>query len=623
MKRFYTFIGLLGLATGVTAQGNINDVKPFKLSPAVKGFNAAPGVSVKAPGDELWRDDFDTPGDWTIDNGASSLGWSITDNTTGTQGWPGFVSNGMSSTSGGNYAEMYNGDPTTGNPAPEAGPYTMTSEVITLGLPGVDLIFEQEGALFQDNQEVYVTLDAGISWLKVGDNVDMGVLSSTGGSAYPEPHTKKLDLGAVLGAQGFTSGNIQLRFSWSPDVQNISYGWLVDDVRIVEKEGNDLAIDDVSWFHNGLYELTYTAIPTSQLSAMTFQASVTNKGAYSQPNTTVDVTISGAASGAAASTPITMVGSASQWIEATSFTPSATGTYTASYVVSSDSVDVDLSNNTGTMMWEVTDSEYGKDDGAMSGTFGAFDDDGDGIDDPYELVVEYELNAPMDITAIKACFGDGTADGTELYYNLYTEDGAGAFVPVYDGVTIPVPTYTLSTADLTSAGGANWVELPLPTVYTADPGTLPTAAVYAVVGYEIDPVEFAVSGTAADTSNYLTVFGTTAGETNYFVTSKPMMRLWEGPVSVDEETANVALGTAYPNPTAGFTSIPFTLINAASVKFVVTDVTGKVIENSNLGVKSAGEHRIDFDGANLSSGIYYYSVIVNGEKATGKINVAK
>jgi len=623
-------LGLSGLVATASAQElNRGQFSPLPLQPATEKFNIASADAVaKAPGDEVWRDDFDTPGDWTIDNNSEATsGWFITDNSTGTIGWASFIGNGMASSSGGNYAEMFNGDPTTGSPAPANSTLTLTSEVINLTLGGVDLIFEQEGALFQDMQEVYVTVDGGTSWVYVGDNLDMGVLSSTGGSAYPEPHTKKMDLGAALTAAGFSApGNIQIRFQWAPGSQNIAYGWLIDDVRITEKEGNDLALSDAQWYHNTFSTIIYSKVPQSQWAPMTFTGNVLNKGAFDQPNTTLSVGITGAATGSATNVPYLATSSSLMLVEATTFTPSAVGTYNATYTLTSDSVDSDLSNNSASTTWDGTLFEYGKDLDAFDGWYGPFDDDGDGIDDPYELISEFEINNATTFYGMRAVFHAGI--GEEVYYNVYTIDAGGAFLAEFDGLTIPVPTHNLTAPDIsTTAGSEVWVPLVFPTAISADPAI--SDSYFAVVGYNLinDPanaVEFAVSGETLDTTNFLTVFATTAGETNYFVQDVPMFRLSEDPtIGVSETEAAVALGQNIPNPFNANTRIPFSLVNSATVEFTVVDLMGKIVEKQQLGTLSSGNHTIDFEAGNLAGGIYYYTVSANGKSTTKKMSVAK
>ena len=134
----------------------------------------------------------------------------------------------------------------------------------------------------------------------------------------------------------------------------------------------------------------------------------------------------------------------------------------------------------------------------------------------------------------------------------------------------------------------------------------------------------AVSGDAADTTNFLTVFATTAGQSNYFITSIPMLRLvMPGASGIEDTDVSLDLGQNMPNPFNGTTVIPFTLSQASDVSFIVTDVTGKIIDSKELGILSSGEQRIEFDGSNLAGGVYYYSVVIDGKKSTKQFSVVK
>lgn len=65
----------------------------------------------------------------------------------------------------------------------------------------------------------------------------------------------------------------------------------------------------------------------------------------------------------------------------------------------------------------------------------------------------------------------------------------------------------------------------------------------------------------------------------------------------------------YPNPFNPSTSIEFFLPKQSLVNLKVYDIVGKEIATLvNNGVRKEGLHSINFDGSNLSSGIYYYKI---------------
>ena len=52
-------------------------------------------------------------------------------------------------------------------------------------------------------------------------------------------------------------------------------------------------------------------------------------------------------------------------------------------------------------------------------------------------------------------------------------------------------------------------------------------------------------------------------------------------------------------------------------------MSGKIISYKNLGNKGAGANVYTIDASSLNSGMYYYTLIVDGERATRKFTVQK
>ncbi len=69
----------------------------------------------------------------------------------------------------------------------------------------------------------------------------------------------------------------------------------------------------------------------------------------------------------------------------------------------------------------------------------------------------------------------------------------------------------------------------------------------------------------------------------------------------------------YPNPFNPKTIIPFSLKRSANVKLIAYDITGREIQIMVDEKLQAGEYQADFIGKFLSSGIYFYSLIIDGE----------
>jgi hypothetical protein len=77
--------------------------------------------------------------------------------------------------------------------------------------------------------------------------------------------------------------------------------------------------------------------------------------------------------------------------------------------------------------------------------------------------------------------------------------------------------------------------------------------------------------------------------------------------NVDFELSN------YPNPFNPLTKINFKLSISGFIKLKIYDINGKEIETLVNQYKSAGQHFANFSGNNYTSGIYFYSLIVDGK----------
>lgn len=75
---------------------------------------------------------------------------------------------------------------------------------------------------------------------------------------------------------------------------------------------------------------------------------------------------------------------------------------------------------------------------------------------------------------------------------------------------------------------------------------------------------------------------------------------------------NYALHQNYPNPFNPVTTIRFELQNTEYVSVQVYDVLGNKVATAVKGKKNIGIHEVEFDGSNLPSGIYFYSLSING-----------
>jgi hypothetical protein len=79
----------------------------------------------------------------------------------------------------------------------------------------------------------------------------------------------------------------------------------------------------------------------------------------------------------------------------------------------------------------------------------------------------------------------------------------------------------------------------------------------------------------------------------------------------------------YPNPFNPSTKITFELPKAGSVDLRVYDMLGREVAVLATGTRMAGAHTVTFDGAGLSSGLYFYRLTTGSFAETKKMMMVK
>ncbi len=87
------------------------------------------------------------------------------------------------------------------------------------------------------------------------------------------------------------------------------------------------------------------------------------------------------------------------------------------------------------------------------------------------------------------------------------------------------------------------------------------------------------------------------------------------PTSVEtlsEIPNQVALYQNYPNPFNPTTRISFGLHQQSDVKIEVYNTIGSLVTSFNMGSRPAGLHQVTLDASNWASGVYVYTLMVDG-----------
>ena len=186
---------------------------------------------------------------------------------------------------------------------------------------------------------------------------------------------------------------------------------------------------------------------------------------------------------------------------------------------------------------------------------------------------------------------DVFARGFDLVTNKITADGSGTNHP--DDVTFLSDIFTQCYYQCAS-----------PIVFTANNMyTIPIC-----VEWWSDP--------AADvTFKYVPDFSYTDANFTIDVTNPTF------PTGVVEKTNNTNTVTIYPNPVKDIANVSLTLKQSGNVVVDVTNMVGQVVLSLNKGNMNAGASQFSFNVSNLTSGVYFATVTINGEKITKKLVV--
>lgn len=115
------------------------------------------------------------------------------------------------------------------------------------------------------------------------------------------------------------------------------------------------------------------------------------------------------------------------------------------------------------------------------------------------------------------------------------------------------------------------------------------------------------------------------GDLNWFGTE--MVSAWEkgflNKIEKEQVNANGFKLKIYPNPVCPDTQISYTLVSESHVKLYVCNAFGSELATLVNLVQQSGEHHVQFNGRNLSGGIYFIKVQTARSSAVQKLMLTK
>ncbi|MAW21197.1 MAG: hypothetical protein CMD16_02230 [Flavobacteriales bacterium] len=584
-----------------------------------QGVSSSNSMNSASPVNIIWESDFSDPSDWVLDNSGQNppdYGWSI---DAISNGW--WSSNGINSTSGGNFAELSNGDASVGTQAGGVV-YTMTTALPidvygAIGSSDATLSFEEYGARFYDLQEVQISTD-GTNFVTVADNMIYSRLTNLGGDPYTNPTLRQINLCSYLGNN---PTSVWIRFSWTSALDLpvtdqyyyntwITYGWYIDDVQIAESPANRITMEEeviggfwldyLNYTGSGLnymVGLDYSVTPLSQLQnhPYSIEAVVKNEGTAEQHvELAYDVTgtvISNSSSAGVVLNPCDSV------LLAASFSPTVTGPYSIDISAVADSAGAGITttvSNIENRNIEVTDYIYGKDLGLPTSNSWVIG----GPSDQWHLTTRYEMYANEQLYALRVYITDESVVGAEVKAIIYELDTTATNGLMFLDESDP---YTIQGLDLGS-----WVDIPFVSPITLLNGY---AYEFGIAGFQhpSDSVSVGMSGEAMYNGEH-SLFDELGLNPNdpanigtptwYYITSTPMVRMsFDASTPTAVSNFKQTVFNVYPNPSNGIFSI--TLDDNKGYDITVNNVLGQTVLET-----TSSEINTIIDLTSFNKGIY-------------------
>ncbi len=97
----------------------------------------------------------------------------------------------------------------------------------------------------------------------------------------------------------------------------------------------------------------------------------------------------------------------------------------------------------------------------------------------------------------------------------------------------------------------------------------------------------------------------------------------KAPAEAPAGAAVTANANVYPNPAANQMTLEYTLLKAGEVRIELRDKKGNLVRVAEEDPKAAGGHSLLIDATQLKDGVYYLTIISQGQRTAQKVVVAK
>jgi hypothetical protein len=558
-------------------------------------------------GGAIWSEDFGGgfPAGWAIDDQSGICPWKWS--TNGSHGNfngsnAGDYDAPINSTTAGNGFLIVDTDSanhfTYGQPSGTTYQYLdsyFATSVIDLSASYSSLLLEFEQSFrFNNTLDLVVQVSSdSTNWIDY--NVQGGVDNNT---ASDDPDLVSINISAAVGA----AQTVYLRIGWSARV----YFWMIDDMRIIQGQDNDLELSKA--YHGDIVlDYQYSKLPLEQATEMVVGAVVTNLGGVTQTNVTVgyDILQDGSSVSTGSFTldeDIIAADSDTGWFS-TGYTPDLTGDYRVVMTVSSDNVDENMTNQSDSSDFEVTDFVFAHDydEDFDIQVYGQDDDNGDA--NPYgHGNVFFPYNGGSSIYAIEVAFGSNTTSGTSVIAEVH-ELGSG----IQDVVDTYQTVFDISPSDVNGGSNFHFTTIVLDEEISLNAGTGYTIALQS----EGFTDELWILSNSGDEDFSTTLYGPygAGNSVNWYNgwEHTPGIRMNINPnvSGIEEMIVETGFGI-YPNPANSELSVRFDE-NLDVENVSVLDLKGKLILQQSPNAANGSNLSLDISG--IAAGAYFVNVL--------------
>jgi hypothetical protein len=503
----------------------------------------------------------------------------------------------------------------------------LTSPIIDCSTFGpVKLKFYQNYRDFNSESYVEYSLDGGSTYERIEVNSEIEVNDGT-----PAISEIKLFLPALAGQP-----NVKIRLTY----EGTYYYWLVDDIQLVEPECNNLRINS-----DFVATAPYAHVPSHSVTDFPLIADVYNNGGCTQTGTVLNVQLTEDASGdvvyeankAYGDLPTDSLAE-NQLFDELATAPTAEGSYTLTYNLSSDSTDFDPSDNTISAPIVVTANTFALDNGTTNSyqpaglaTVPAWMDGN--IFHTGDLVDGSEASVQFGMSSSEGLIGQTIT--VLLYEWINSEEAPDAIVQIDERTNVGFNVYEI-TGDEPEDG---IISLPFYNPLTGTESILEDNKSYVVLVQWAPPAEglnlflqydekidFAAAAWATEQTGlhkYPTI-GVVAPDSGNFdededwncggasygnSTAVPVIRLIATPpVSTENVLAEENLITLYPNPVVDQLTIQMNFVESVeNVRYDIYDINGKLIQSDKLSQVQQSKEQVNTK--NYAPGTYHLKVI--------------